>query len=94
MSRLVLGEDLSARFLEISPKSYRPVPGGQRGGAKRRDPIPEGPRRDDDWPPRPRAVRVVERGEDLGPARVDHREPEAATGVGVLGDAARQGVQG
>ena len=93
MGRLILGEDLGARMLEISTKSYRPVTRGQRGDRGRSKPVPELRGRRDHRPPRPRPVGIVERREDLSAPRVDHRQARSVTPLRVLRDSLRQRIE-
>lgn len=93
VGRLVLWEDLGARILEISPKSYRPVPGGQRRDGQRADPVRQRDRCRDLRTPGPIASGVVQRRERLRSLCVDHGEAWPALGGGKLRDSARQRVQ-
>jgi len=93
VGRLVLWEDLGARILEISPKSYRPVPGGQRRDWERADSVRQRDRCRDLRTPGPIASGVVQRRERLRSPGVDHGEARPALGGGKLRDSARQRVQ-
>jgi len=93
MGRLVLWEDLGARILEISPKSYRPVPGGQRRDRERADSVRQRDRCRDLRTPGPIATGLVQRRERLRSLGVDDGEARPALGGGKLRDSPRQRVQ-
>ena len=93
MGRLVLWEDLGARILEIWPKSYRPVPGGQRRDRERADSVRQRDRCRDLRTPGPIATGLVQRRERLRSLGVDDGEARPALGGGKLRDSPRQRVQ-
>ena len=93
VGRLILRENLGARMLEISTKSYRPVARGQRSDGGGSKPVSDLRRRRDHRPPRALPARIAERREDLSTLGVDHSQALPVAPPRMLRDALGERIQ-